>query len=229
MREVYCNLSIMIPVRDRIPTYPGRVVLTPVSGQTNTYDLARADLPIEEGTPINKALLDNKAYTLTESVTVYVSTTGNDTDGDGSSAAPFATIQKAVDSIPRFMGGYNALIDIADGTYDERIMIEGFYGGRLTVGVAGRTVVVNGISVLNSSAVILAISNVTHGGTLPAARLYLAYGSHVTLAGDMSIDNLGQNYYGIALEYGGILISRNNVNVIAAVRPYCPPWALWRR
>ena len=54
-------MAFKIPVTDRVPTYPGRVTLTPVSGQTNTYDLARADLPISEGTPINKALLDNKA------------------------------------------------------------------------------------------------------------------------------------------------------------------------
>lgn len=63
-------MAIKIPVVDRVPTYPGRVKLTPVAGQANTYDLVRADLPINEGTPINKALLDNKAYTLTKGVTV---------------------------------------------------------------------------------------------------------------------------------------------------------------
>ena len=46
----------MIEVKDRIPTYPGRVKLIPVAGQANTYDLVRADEPIEEGTPINRAL-----------------------------------------------------------------------------------------------------------------------------------------------------------------------------
>ncbi len=49
----------MIEVVDRVPTYPGRVKLTPVSGQANTYDMVRADEPIEEGTPINKALFDS--------------------------------------------------------------------------------------------------------------------------------------------------------------------------
>lgn len=48
----------MIDVKDRVPTYPGRVKLTPVSGQANTYDMQRADVPIVGGTPINKALLD---------------------------------------------------------------------------------------------------------------------------------------------------------------------------
>lgn len=42
-------------MKDRIPLYPGRVKLNPVSGQANTYDLTRADQPTQEGTPLNKA------------------------------------------------------------------------------------------------------------------------------------------------------------------------------
>lgn len=44
-------------MRDRIPKYPGRVVLTPVEGVSNTYDLSRADEPLEEGTPLSKSTL----------------------------------------------------------------------------------------------------------------------------------------------------------------------------
>lgn len=44
-------------MRDRVPSYPGRVKLTPVSGQTNTYDMTRADSPTQEGTPLNKDTL----------------------------------------------------------------------------------------------------------------------------------------------------------------------------
>lgn len=40
---------------DRVPLYPGRVKLVPVSGQSNTYDMSRADQPTQEGTPLNKA------------------------------------------------------------------------------------------------------------------------------------------------------------------------------
>ena len=36
---------------------PGRVKLTPVAGQADTYDLTRADQPTQEGTPLNKAAL----------------------------------------------------------------------------------------------------------------------------------------------------------------------------
>ena len=198
---------------DRVPTYPGRVTLTPVSGQTNTYDLARADLPISEGTPINKALLDNKAYTLTESVTVYVSKSGSDTDGDGSSAAPFLTVQKAVDSLPKILGSYHAQIDIAAGTYNERVLIDGFVGGRLTLGVAGRSVILRGVTIMSSSDVRLAISNLTYASGYSGTRLYIAYGSRVLIISNLSIDAGSQQDYGIALEHGSTLVVANNISV----------------
>lgn len=42
---------------DRVPTYPGRVRLVPVSGQENVYDLTLADEPVQVGTPLSKANL----------------------------------------------------------------------------------------------------------------------------------------------------------------------------
>ena len=42
---------------DRLPTYPGRVKLSPVSGAENTYDMVRSDAPTQEGTPLNKSTL----------------------------------------------------------------------------------------------------------------------------------------------------------------------------
>lgn len=44
-------------MKDRIPAYPGRVTLTPIAGQRYTYDMARADEPIEPGDALNKANL----------------------------------------------------------------------------------------------------------------------------------------------------------------------------
>lgn len=44
---------------DRVPAYPGRITLTPVTGQANTYDMARADSPTETGTPLDKATFDS--------------------------------------------------------------------------------------------------------------------------------------------------------------------------
>lgn len=45
--------------KDRIPTYPGRVEITPVEGKPNTYTMKRADEPTEEGTPIDKATFES--------------------------------------------------------------------------------------------------------------------------------------------------------------------------
>ena len=59
---------MMIEVIDRIPTHPGRVKLTPVNGQENTFDMVRADAPIVEGTPINKALFDSYYKTLSDMI-----------------------------------------------------------------------------------------------------------------------------------------------------------------
>ena len=57
-------------IQNRVPTYPGRVTLTPVTGQPNTYDLVRADSPTQVGTPVNKALLDEiGVHTLTHAKT----------------------------------------------------------------------------------------------------------------------------------------------------------------
>lgn len=41
-------------MKDRKPKYPGRVMLTPVEGQSGVYDMERADDPEEAGTPLNK-------------------------------------------------------------------------------------------------------------------------------------------------------------------------------
>ena len=206
-------MAIKIPVTDRVPTYPGRVKMVPVSGQANTYDLTRADLPITEGTPINKALLDNKAYTLTESVTVYVSKSGSDTSGDGSSAAPFLTVQKAIDSLPKILGSFHAQIDIAAGTYDERAVIDGFVGGRFTLGVAGRSVTLRGVTIMSSSDVRLAISNLTYASGHTGTKLYMAYGSRALIISNLTINVGSQQDYGIALEHGSTLVAANNIAV----------------
>lgn len=42
-------------MQDRVSNHPGRWVLTPVTGETNTYDMTRADDPTVAGTPLNKA------------------------------------------------------------------------------------------------------------------------------------------------------------------------------
>lgn len=48
----------MIAHKNRVPTKAGQVSLVPVSGEQNKYILTRADEPLEEGTPLNKEMLD---------------------------------------------------------------------------------------------------------------------------------------------------------------------------
>ena len=45
-------------MKNRESLYPGRIKLTPVDAANGIYDLVRADEPRDEGTPLNKALLD---------------------------------------------------------------------------------------------------------------------------------------------------------------------------
>lgn len=44
-------------VKNRVPQYPGRVTITPVSG--NTYTITRADQPTQTGTQIDAGLLNS--------------------------------------------------------------------------------------------------------------------------------------------------------------------------
>lgn len=46
-------------IRDRVPTYAGRVRLKAVDGQHDMFDMERADEPAEAGTPLDKATLDS--------------------------------------------------------------------------------------------------------------------------------------------------------------------------
>jgi hypothetical protein len=61
----------------------------------------------------------------TGDATTYVATTGNDTTGDGTSGAPYATVAKALSTLPRSIN-YTQTIDVANGTYAEPIDLQGF-------------------------------------------------------------------------------------------------------
>lgn len=199
-------MAIKTEVVDRVPTYPGRVKLTPVSGQTNVYDMVRADSPVEEGTPINKALFDQKADRLKENVSVYVSTAGSDITGDGTSVAPYKTIQKAVDSIPKYLDGNMATISITAGTYEERVVIDGFQGGIIVLGSVNTAVTVRGVEVASSSLVRINV-NITYSANLGGTPLSLRYGSNVQFGTDITINGSSAAVSGIMVETGSTLSS----------------------
>lgn len=68
---------------------------------------------------------------ITEGNTIYVSVSGDDAAGDGSESYPYASIQHAIDSIPKNLNNREITINVASGTYSENVEVAGFYGGTL--------------------------------------------------------------------------------------------------
>lgn len=62
-----------------------------------------------------------------DGITIYVDArNGNDTTGTGEAGAPYATINKALDVVPRNVNGRDVIISINAGTYNEAVTIKGF-------------------------------------------------------------------------------------------------------
>lgn len=80
---------------------------------------------------------------LTENINIYVSTTGSDILGDGTSGNPFKTIQHAIDIVPKDLNGYNATINVAAGTYSEDITIKAFRGGAFNLYSVNKDTLIN--------------------------------------------------------------------------------------
>ncbi|MDK2966913.1 hypothetical protein [Lacrimispora sp.] len=99
---------------------------------------------------------DLQALSLYSDVSYYVATTGSDTTGDGSQSNPFKTIQHAINEIPKDLGGNMVEIIITDGTYDEDVVVYGYYSGVLTIrsttpGVLNDNCKIRSISVKDST------------------------------------------------------------------------------
>lgn len=92
-------------MRDRVPTYPGRVQLTPVAGQTNIYDMIRADEPTEPGDPLNKANL------LPDAVATALGLTGDAVVAEALAKLSVAALRKVVTLSDLEDGGEFKLIE----------------------------------------------------------------------------------------------------------------------
>ena len=187
---------------DRVATHPGRVQLTPVQGQTNIYDMERADEPTVAGTPINAANLNamQQNAPLDSGRTVYVAVSGSDATGDGSSTSPYQTITKALSTIPKNLNGYTARVYIESGTYSETLVINGFTGGTLMfTGVTNAAVSVNSISIQHTEMLIFRNLNFSVVGGND-----VLYGVHIT-ASHMVVDT------------GSFSVSNSSVSGIYAI------------
>lgn len=159
----------MINVVDRVPTYPNRIKVTKSDGTSEYVTWERADEPTVEGTPINKALFDSivEDIGLNANTTLYVSTAGSDSLGDGSAANPYATIMKAIGALPKNLNGYTATINIAAGTYNENVGISSTYGGIIILsGAAGAAVQINSLQVVHGANVQVANINLSISGMI---------------------------------------------------------------
>lgn len=63
----------------------------------------------------------------TENITYYVSPTGSDTNDGLTSGTAFKTIQYAIDKLPQIIN-HTVNINVAQGTYNEDVEIDGFVG-----------------------------------------------------------------------------------------------------
>lgn len=120
--------------------------------------------------------------------TIYVSTSGNDASGDGSSSYPYRTIQHAIDTIPKDIGDKTIEINVASGTYAEEVDISGFSGAPLRFRVG--TITVNGI---------------------------MAYDSCIVIEGTGLTVNANGKTYGIHCHRGGNLICQIPITINGAV------------
>jgi len=200
----------MINVVDRVSTYPGRVKLTKANGTIEYVTWERADEPTVPGTPINKALFDSIAADigLTAPVNLYVSGAGSDTLGNGTSANPYKTINKALSVLPKNLNGKRAFISIAAGTYNEVVTVDSFSGGRIILGGnSGAAITISGL-VVNSCRVLVDNISLTVGsnGILIESQgmLYGANNPPITVNGAAE---------GVTLRYGAMLdLNRLTIN-----------------
>ncbi len=162
---------------DRVPTRPGRIKITPEDGSAVWYGvMERADEPSVEGTPINAANLNalQQNQGLSENVSIYVATNGSDTLGDGTSSAPFATITRALVTIPKQLDGHTATINIGAGTYNETVVINGFGGGGITLtGVSGSNVSITGLRITETNYVYVSNIKLQLIGTSNTEDMYI--------------------------------------------------------
>lgn len=137
---------------------------------------------------------------LTGNINIYVSTTGSDTTGDGTSENPFKTIQHAIDIVPKDLGGHTATIYINDGVYAERLEINGFSAGIIYLRCADTEVVSDNVTVsyidINFCSSMVAISGIKVNNSSDDSSIRVATNSNVLL-NNLKITTLAPDKVGV--------------------------------
>lgn len=115
---------------------------------TTDKSISGAIEEVKEIADNNTTQLKEKANKNTEELVYYVSKNGNDNNDGLSADKPFLTINKAISKIPNFIAN-NITINIADGTYNEEINIEGKNGGSI-ITIKGNTSTPSNVTINNA-------------------------------------------------------------------------------
>lgn len=137
-------------------------------------------------------------------ITIYVNgSSGNDTSGSGTAAAPYKTITKALSVLPRNIDRHVVVINISAGTYLDAVTIRGF-SGVITLRLTGTTTInslaIDGCTVAYGGAQL----NVSNGISLTNGAGF--YGSDIIYVG-------GANQVGISVRNGSCMSVLQAVNV----------------
>ena len=107
---------------------------------------------------------------LYSNVAVYVSPDGNDITGDGTASMPYATIQKAINSVPKSLSMYTVTIRLFGGAYTEDVDVRGFSGGAFQLLAAETTnrPTINGVVNIAGNSTSIYLGNIDIVGRLYA-------------------------------------------------------------
>lgn len=111
----------------------GFVGLWVVTVANGTTAITSGNIALYPGAPFIPYKLPNLPIrtVLTQNISLYVSTTGSDTTGNGSATAPWATVQKASNYIQSTLdlNGFTATVNVAAGSYSAGVAVMGAYVG----------------------------------------------------------------------------------------------------
>lgn len=133
-----------------------------------TVTCSPAGLLVDEDLQPLRAAVAKKPDTLLNYTILHVAKTGSDETGNGSSAAPYLTIQKALDSLPKLLM-VRAEIEIHAGTYDEDVQISGFIGNEMLIirATANEDVSIRSIYAVSCRTRLLRLTGFTLTGQVP--------------------------------------------------------------
>ena len=151
---------------------------------------------------------------LVANTNLYISPTGNDTTGDGSEGAPYATLAKALSASAKNLGGFTLKINVAAGTYAEsNVTIDGFYGGTLEItGESTTTQTFSNRIIGSNNQCRLVMRYITATAQSTGAAFSFSRCFNVELEGCKAVASTGGGQYGV---YSSFLsrVYANNVEI----------------